>query len=454
MPGYTDLTIIIPTINEKDNLEILLPVLENLYPGAGIFITDDGSDDGTDGYIDSLIGSGFRLPLSLIDRKRGIIRSNDSGLDSSLFSRDILKIRHIPGLTASVLDAVMLSPKPKFAVIDADLQHPPELIRDMYDKLADADLVCAYRSDLGQFSALRKLISKTGIFIANSVLPVDRRVKDPLSGAFAGMTGRLKDILSATDRFRLGGFKILFDILKSAGGGLRIAQTGYGFQIRTRGVSKISWRHFWLFFESILDTGTKRLFTGGTLVLSAVFLGIIMILIFGDVNLSYSIRAAAKQSPIVMKSAKLLTDYGNQGYYLLFTGLMAYGLITKKKKFVRITLIYMAVQLVASILITGSIKIIAGRPRPGHGFTHDFFTGKTSFKSFPSGHATDAFSSAGVVWFFSPSYILSSVSFFYSSMIALSRIIVGAHYFLDVTAGMFIGFMTGIILSYRNRPDQ
>ena len=194
---------------------------------------------------------------------------------------------------------------------------------------------------------------------------------------------------------------------------------------------------------------TKKFFIGVYLLLSLVVVGGLLIFFIGDINISVTLRgfADAEENVAFMTAARYITNYGNRLYHLLFLSFLLYGIIKKKKKFIKIALIYIVVQIIASGVITEGLKIAVGRPRPGHGFEHDFFTTSDRFKSFPSGHTSDAFSSAGVLWLFLSSKILIAISFIFSLMIGLSRIFVGAHYLLDVITGMAIGFLTALVIT-------
>ncbi len=118
-----------------------------------------------------------------------------------------------------------------------------------------------------------------------------------------------------------------------------------------------------------------------------------------------------------------------------------------------------------SILITGIltqiIKHIVGRPRPNYalesgGIGLDFFNFESSFHSFPSGHTSTIFVVALVFSILTP-----KIKYFYflcASLIAFSRIVVGAHYFTDVVAGIvvaFIGFkLTLHLFNKINKPKS
>ncbi|MGM0568064.1 MAG: glycosyltransferase, partial [Elusimicrobiota bacterium] len=163
MSNYCTYTIIIPSLNEKENLSSLLTILGSLYPGCSILVADDGSDDGTFEYISSLIEEQDTLRISFMDRKRELFLSfrADSGQKRDyLFSG---RKRFIPGLNASLRDAFKLIETEKFAVIDGDFQHPLSLPGEMYEKLLNCDIVCAYRKNFTVLSLLRRIITRVGI---------------------------------------------------------------------------------------------------------------------------------------------------------------------------------------------------------------------------------------------------------------------------------------------------
>lgn len=194
---------------------------------------------------------------------------------------------------------------------------------------------------------------------------------------------------------------------------------------------------------------TKKFIAGCLLISLVMVVGVALIFIFGDTLITNSLRTLALENPSILQGAELITNYGNYLYYILFICLFIYGTVKREKRYRKIGFIYLGVQIIASIVITELLKISIGRPRPGYGYAHHFFSGRSIFKSFPSGHTADAFSSAGVMWGFLSSYVLSFLSFFFSFLVGLSRIFVGEHYFLDVLAGMALGFITGIIVSFK-----
>jgi dolichol-phosphate mannosyltransferase len=127
------------------------------------------------------------------------------------------------------------------AVMDADLQHPPQVLADLYATAGSAgvDIVCATRN-VGSggrdgLGAVRDLISKSFTTVARQAFPLRLRgVSDPMSGFFLVRRSAIDpDALNPT------GFKILLEILVRTSG-LRRAEVAYEFAPRHAGDSKAS----------------------------------------------------------------------------------------------------------------------------------------------------------------------------------------------------------------------
>ena len=123
--------------------------------------------------------------------------------------------------------------------LDADLQHPPEIINEIYEKLSKGyEIVVASRfvqdGPRAKRSPARGLVSRVAEFLAKSFLKGARRTSDPLSGYF-GVTSKLK--LEINEKWR--GFKMLLFIL-SFNPKARTTDVPYRFQERVNGKSKIA----------------------------------------------------------------------------------------------------------------------------------------------------------------------------------------------------------------------
>ena len=217
---FSDTTIIIPTLNEEKNIGALIGILKTLYPKIKIIVTDDGSTDKT--------AEIAKQSAVVVDR------------------RD----KKIKGITAAVLDAASQVQTENIVVMDADLQHPPEKVEEIIEKLKDNDIIIAVRRKVvGHWGAIRKLESRIGTILAQ--LRLLKRIKDPLSGFFGIKTELFKKIRK--DNFELRCFKILVNILKNRPPGTNIWYVPYEFDIRKRGQSKIQKKHIWYFLKNIFS---------------------------------------------------------------------------------------------------------------------------------------------------------------------------------------------------------
>jgi len=184
------LSIVLPTYNERENLPILLKRISTACSSLKyeVIIVDDNSPDGT-----------FELAKKLSKRNkqvRAFLREKKKGLASAIYY----------GVKKSKYSFV--------CVMDADLQHPPELITKMYTAIEKhrADIVIASRfvkgSKIKGLSFRRVKMSQLAIFIIHLLFPFSSKVKDPLSGFFLFRKSLLKSL-----KLRLRGFKFLLELL-------------------------------------------------------------------------------------------------------------------------------------------------------------------------------------------------------------------------------------------------
>ena len=230
--NYSDLTIIIPTFNEGESIEVLIKKIISLYPRVYIIISDDGSTDKTKEKVDSF-------------KKNNVVFLDRSKKKSK-------------GLTASVIDGIIRCSTRFFVVMDGDLQHPPSSVKLIFQKLSEGNLiVIASRKKVdADWSIIRRIISHGAIFIGwLRLLPNNYSEYDLMSGFF-GMDTSIarKVILKNEKRFIMGGYKILFDLLKILNFNTdKIAKIDYVFGSRKFGHSKLGKKHIIYFLKSLVS---------------------------------------------------------------------------------------------------------------------------------------------------------------------------------------------------------
>jgi len=209
------LSVVVPTYMERESLPELVDRIEASLKlmGFEIIIVDDASPDGTADCAEEL------------NRDYGNIK--------------IVKRGSKLGLSSAVLDGFQTAGTQILAVMDADLQHPPELLSRMYTKICEGyDLVIASRYAEGgvieSWSLRRRIVSKGAIFLAHMLLPRTRRVKDVMSGFFMLRRNVIKEV-----RLNPAGFKILLEILVR-GNYSSVAEIPYTFVPRKRGKSHLN----------------------------------------------------------------------------------------------------------------------------------------------------------------------------------------------------------------------
>ncbi len=232
------LSVIIPTYNERDNLPILLERLEAALSGLECFeaiVVDDDSPDGT-----------WRLAEGLARTKypwlRVVRRIGERGLGSAI----------IRGLREARGEYV--------AVIDADLQHPPELLPVMLRRALEenADVVIASRYVKGGgvkgWSKWRLFVSKTAGLVARLLLPEVRRVKDPMSGYWLVRRSLVENV-----ELEPRSWKVLLEILVRAKPS-RVVEVPYVFRERLHGESKLRFKHIVEYLLHVLHLSEYRVF--------------------------------------------------------------------------------------------------------------------------------------------------------------------------------------------------
>ena len=166
------------------------------------------------------------------------------------------------GLSGACLEGLLASQAPFVAVMDADLQHDQALLVPMLTKLrhGDTDLVVGTRFGDGDTVAAmsrgRNFMSRCANRIANALMRT--KLTDPMSGFFMlrrSVIERLARNLSTQ------GFKILLDIVMTAGDSIRVVELPYKFDARHHGESKLDLGVMLDFFGLVVAKATSDVIT-------------------------------------------------------------------------------------------------------------------------------------------------------------------------------------------------
>lgn len=295
-----DLTVVVPTRNESANIGPLLDRLGAVRPELGLEVVfvDDSSDDTP--RVIGLEAKRSARPVSLIHRRHG---ERSGGLGGAVQA----------GLLAAESEFV--------CVMDADLQHPPEILEALVDEArrSKADVVVASRycdhGDVGDFSAVRVGLSRVSAIAAKVLFPRRlRTVSDPMSGFFLVRRSAV-DVAA----LRPKGFKVLLEILLSAA--LTTSEVPFRFGDRHAGESKASVsegaRYLRRLLELRLQGRSSRL--GGFAAVGALGIGLnttMLALLTRDAHLWY-LGASALATQVAIVSNYALTEW------LVFRGVKA-----------------------------------------------------------------------------------------------------------------------------------
>lgn len=213
--------VVLPTYNERDNLEEVVDAVLAQPGEFSVMIVDDASPDGTGAAADALAAArGARVSVLHRERKEGLGRAYAAGFAKAL---------------AGGADLVFQ--------MDADLSHAPADLPRLRAPLETgaADLVLGSRYVPGGGTAgwglVRRGLSRWGSFYARVLLRLPLR---DLTGGFKGWTRRaLESADAATAASRGYSFQVEMT-LRAARAGMRVAEVPIVFTERRAGRSKMS----------------------------------------------------------------------------------------------------------------------------------------------------------------------------------------------------------------------
>jgi dolichol-phosphate mannosyltransferase len=229
VPG-AELSIIVPTFNERENVAELVQRLDKSLMGCSweVIFVDDDSPDGTSTFVREIAQRDCRVRcLQRIGRR---------------------------GLSSACIEGMLASSARYFAVIDGDLQHDEVLLLQMLDVLrtGDEDVVIGSRyisgGGVGTWDISRAYMSRCGTWLSRLIVRAD--LKDPMSGFFMI---RREAFAAAVRNLSVIGFKILLDLFASSPRPLRFKELPYEFRNRQAGESKLDTRAKWDYGMLLLD---------------------------------------------------------------------------------------------------------------------------------------------------------------------------------------------------------
>ncbi|MGZ0707848.1 glycosyltransferase family 2 protein [Coraliomargarita sp. W4R53] len=211
-----ELSVIIPTLNEENNIQTLYAELCSVLTDTSwqVIYVDDDSTDRTRNEIKELARAHSNVQLIHRIRRRG------------------LSSACLEGMAASDSDYIL--------VMDADLQHDSSVIPDMLTRLkhGDFDLVIGSRfQEDSKIAGLSLFREKSSRFVNAAIKKISgKNLTDPLSGFFAMKRGLYDEV-----RYNVSGvgFKILIDIILSSPSSLKIDEVSFTFRERLSGDSKL-----------------------------------------------------------------------------------------------------------------------------------------------------------------------------------------------------------------------
>lgn len=230
-PSPLKLSLILPTFNESGNISEIVRVLSDLLDSAWagryeLIVVDDNSPDRT-----------WKIALDLTEQYPQL----------KVVHRETEK-----GLSTAVIRGWQVARGEILGVIDADLQHPPEILLQLLAEMErGADLAIASRhvegGGVSEWSMIRRFLSRGAQLLGLVILPeVINRLSDPMSGFFMVRRSAIAGVTLSPV-----GYKILIEV--AARGKIRwIGEVGYVFRERQTGESKVTWKQYLEYLQHLI----------------------------------------------------------------------------------------------------------------------------------------------------------------------------------------------------------
>lgn len=236
-PDSLNLSLVLPTYNEGGNIRaiiiILCQLLDRVIPSNyELIVVDDNSPDLTWEIAAELLPNYPQLRVMRRIKERG--------------------------LSTAVIRGWQVASGEILGVIDADLQHPPEVLLQLLQEMErGADLAIASRNvedgGVSEWSWIRRFLSRGAQVLGLMILPeVIGRLSDPMSGYFM-----VRRSCIAGKTLSPVGYKISIEV--AARGKIDwIAEVGYVFRERQAGESKVTWKQYIEYIQHLLRLRLSR----------------------------------------------------------------------------------------------------------------------------------------------------------------------------------------------------
>jgi dolichol-phosphate mannosyltransferase len=235
MPSAPQLSMVMPTYNERERLEELVTSIFSAaharHLDLELVIVDDNSPDGTGAVADALAA---RYPVKVVHRAGKL------------------------GLGTAVLEGFQAASAAVVGVMDADFSHPPVLVPRLYEAFqqTSADVVVGSRYIPGgstpDWPWKRRMLSRLGCLLARGLSPV----RDATSGFFL-----IRRDIAQRAVIKAGGFKICLELIARSGA-RRLVELPYRFDDREAGDSKMSTREALGYLVQLRDLYLRQFKTG------------------------------------------------------------------------------------------------------------------------------------------------------------------------------------------------
>ena len=231
------LSLVLPTYNEGNNIQEIVKILSRLLdsqiPGDyELIVVDDNSPDRT-----------WEIAAELLPHYPQL---------------RVMRRVEERGLSTAVIRGWQVAQGEILGVIDADLQHPPEVLLQLLEEMKQgADLAVASRhvegGGVSEWSVVRRFLSRGAQMLGLLILPeIIGRLSDPMSGYFM-----VRRRAIAEKPLSPVGYKILIEVV--ARGNIRwIAEVGYLFRERQTGESKVTWKQYLDYLQHLFRLRLSR----------------------------------------------------------------------------------------------------------------------------------------------------------------------------------------------------